>query len=124
MAKMKRWKPIRKGKLFCSPECGGNCTHAAYRRAVSESKDLAKKLGPEWVTRVWENLGWHWRVERGAFNVRLHEPEYMAEFYDRATGRQWLHLGKTPEAAILSVQKSMLKYLQLIEKAVRKAQQV
>lgn len=66
------WTPQHLGKgIYCSPACGGLCTYAAYTRAIHASAALARKLGPGWKPKVWENLGWHWRVEKGGCQVWL-----------------------------------------------------
>lgn len=58
----KGWTPIRRGHIYCSPRCGGGCTHKAYHMAHRKAQALAKRLGKPWAARVWENLGWHWEV--------------------------------------------------------------
>ena len=55
-------EPVAYGSTYCSPSCGLGCPRAAYDLAVSESADLAKRLGPKWQPAVHENLGWHYRV--------------------------------------------------------------
>lgn len=69
MAKIDRNKPIRRGRIYCAPFCGGECTHKAFVRATKEAKTLAKRMGPGWVARVWENLGWHYSVEKGCASI-------------------------------------------------------
>lgn len=54
---------MRRGAIYCSPACGGNCTWEAYRQAEKRSKALCENLGSKWKPRVWENLGWHYRAE-------------------------------------------------------------
>lgn len=66
-----RWKPVRRGRIYCSPACGGDCTLAVFRAATAAAEKLAVKLGEGWEPRVWENLGWHWEVLRGEIAVRF-----------------------------------------------------
>ena len=54
------WKPIRKGRIYCSSACGFDCTYAEFQIATQKAKALAKKMGSDWKPRVWENLGWHY----------------------------------------------------------------
>ena len=56
------WTPIRRGKIYCAPACGGQCTFAAYREAQNRARSLAKKLGKGWTPSVWENIGWFYQV--------------------------------------------------------------
>jgi hypothetical protein len=59
------WTPVRRGAIYCSPRCGGGCTHKAFLAATAKAEKTAKRLGAGWTPVVWDNLGWHWRVERG-----------------------------------------------------------
>jgi hypothetical protein len=56
------WKPVRQGNIYCAPACGGNCTYSAYQQAERRANQLAKKLGVGWTVRIWENLGWYYKV--------------------------------------------------------------
>jgi hypothetical protein len=59
------WTPRRRGKIYCSSACGGDCKWAAHVKAKLRAKALAKSLGAQWKPRVWENLGWHYSVSCG-----------------------------------------------------------
>ncbi len=59
------WTPVRRGKIYCSPRCGGDCTLAAFEAATRAAESTAKRMGSGWRVTVYENLGWHWRVETG-----------------------------------------------------------
>ncbi len=61
----KGWTPVLKGLIYCSPRCGYSCTKAAYDKAVHDARELGLKLGHGWVTRVWENCGWHYAAHKG-----------------------------------------------------------
>lgn len=54
------WEPVLNGRIYCSPRCGGNCTKEAFDHATTRADALAKRAGPGWVPRVWENLGWYY----------------------------------------------------------------
>lgn len=54
------------GVHYCSPACSGKfCRKDWYDAAVAQADRLAEELGEGWRPRVWENLGWHWRAEKG-----------------------------------------------------------
>lgn len=108
------WKARRRGALYCAPACGGGCTRAAYERAVSESKKLAKHLGKGWRPEVWENLGWHWKVISPCRRWRVSPNVYRRkiESYSAALGQadspgaRWIAHGKTPESAIRNARRA------------------
>ncbi|MEN6550088.1 MAG: hypothetical protein ABFE07_28935 [Armatimonadia bacterium] len=56
------WEPQRRGAIYCSPACGGDCTWAEYQRAKRCAERLARKL-PGFEPVVKENLGWHWGAD-------------------------------------------------------------
>lgn len=60
-----RWTPVLRGDTYCSPACGAGCTKAAHDAAQRKAKALARRMGPGFKPRVWENLGWHYSAERG-----------------------------------------------------------
>lgn len=66
---MASWKPRKRGAIYCSPACGAKCLKADYDRCVREADALAKLLGPGWVPRIWENLGWHYEVGKDVATV-------------------------------------------------------
>lgn len=67
------WTPKREGAVYCSPACGGRerhgCTWQAHLQAKSRARAMAKLLGPGWTWKVYENLGWHYAVERGGCSL-------------------------------------------------------
>lgn len=63
------WTPILKGDVYCSPRCGMNCKKAWHDDAVEKAAALAARLGAGWEPRVWENLGWHYSVNKGVCGV-------------------------------------------------------
>lgn len=107
------WDAVRNGAIYCAPACGGRCTWKAYQKAVRAANALAKRLGPSWVTRVWENLGWHYGViDRSGYwkvcpNIHYVDGKYVrvnyTAFFGLTTGVMsgtWAEHGRTPEKAI------------------------
>ena len=69
------WTPILShgGTVYCSPRCGGKCKRRHYDHVVKAADALAGRMGAGWKPVVWENLGWHYRVEKGV--VAIHPSE-------------------------------------------------
>lgn len=106
MTTEKGWKPVKRGALYCSPRCGGGCTYAAYRAAEREAAALAKRMGPGWVPRVWENMGWHWQIVKGDCSISS-GPNYWCNFNPNDLPQIHAH-GRTPKAALDAVRKIMM----------------
>lgn len=70
MASNRQWEPVEgpRGR-YCSPACGAGCKKAAHTKAVRAAAGLAQELGPGWKPVVFENLGWHYRAEKGVMHV-------------------------------------------------------
>lgn len=114
------WDAVRNGAIYCAPACGGRCTWAAYQKAVRGANALAKRLGTSWVTRVWENLGWHysaidrsgyWKVSPNIYyrtNGKAIRKDYTAFFglTREVMSGSWYAHGRTPEAAIAATQEA------------------
>ena len=103
------WTAVRRGHIYCAPLCGGGCTWAAFKLAEHAAAELAKKLGPGWSPRVWENLGWHCSVldPTGALKVYVNHSgkgviTYSAHLGGENGGR-WVKSGRTPRTAIRAV---------------------
>jgi len=58
-------KPQHKGAVYCSAWCRHGCRWSEFKKAEAFAAKLAKSLGRGWTPHVWENMGWHWRVEYG-----------------------------------------------------------
>ncbi len=101
------WTPVRRGSIYCSPTCGGGCTHRAYLAAVKKSEALAKKMGTGWKASVWENLGWHWSVESltGVLEINLSGDGKFSAFFNE--GSFWSRGNDTPMKAVQSVLKQV-----------------
>ena len=102
------WTPKRRGPIYCAPACGANCTYAAFRlaqtRALALSRALADEFGGTWTVKVWENMGWYFRVSRGTLQVYAHYDGgtryYITLMGYESGGRPELHVGRGfPSAA-------------------------
>jgi hypothetical protein len=80
------WKPVRRGEIYCSPLCGGQCTHAAFLAVTEIAQRLAKEMGAGWEPVVSENLGWYWSIRKGKITIRPHggTSGYWADFLSSA----------------------------------------
>lgn len=100
---------VEAGDMYCAKRCGAGCKRAAYDRAVKEADLLAASLGDGWVGKVWDNLGWHWRADKGCCGVYPSKngsgmtgtytvTGYTAYF--NSGGGQHLGEGATPQDAV------------------------
>lgn len=99
------WKPVSIGKTYCAPACGRGCTLDEFSRATKQADNLARKLGAGWVPKVWENLGWHWAIERGGLKLHPGLAGGYTAFLGEANsvGGRWAEHGRTPQEAIRNV---------------------
>lgn len=67
---MSNWTPVRKGKIYCSPACGAECTYSDFVKMTNQAKKMCEQLGENWTPKVTENLGWHCRVVNA--NATIH----------------------------------------------------
>lgn len=76
------WRPVRKGKIYCSSACGGGCTYEAYKKAQKNAEELVKlcqkEIGGTWEPVVRENLGWHWHVMQQKTRIAISYGGYLA----------------------------------------------
>lgn len=98
-------EPVLNGKIYCSPWCGGKCTKAAHDGAVKRAKALAKRCGPGFKPRVWENLGWHYSAVSANGLLKVHPcgKSFTAYLGDKGAGGRWAIVRPTPRAAIKAV---------------------
>ncbi len=106
-----RWKARKlKGGIYCAPACGGRCTQRAHDLAWRRAKALVKKLGKGWVTRVHENLGWHYSAVSACGSLLVYEHEdrngkaidctaFLNE-PERQPGGRWVGRGDTAKKAV------------------------
>lgn len=81
------WIPVRRGQFYCSSACGGKCTWQAYQKAIKDAKACVKLMKSEgWNTIIWENLGWHWKIQKGAMSIYKEGKTYSSLMDDRIPG--------------------------------------
>jgi len=126
----KDWVPVRRGDAYCSPACGGGekvCSMEHYERAVDAANELARDLGDGWEPEIWENLGWHARVNSSCGRISVHIPllprdvSYMAFLGPRRLkpAGKWAEHGRTAREAIANVIDAARRDLGVIESCVR-----
>ncbi|RUU74744.1 hypothetical protein [Mesorhizobium sp. M7A.F.Ca.MR.362.00.0.0] len=78
--------PVRNGPYYCSPRCGGGkfCRHEWYEAAKRNAEALASRMGDGWKVEVWENLGWHYLVQKGCVTIHINEDRNQP--FDRKNG--------------------------------------
>lgn len=114
MKKTLSWKPKRTGRIYCSPACGHDCTHAVFQQAHKDGKTLAERMrkgvGGDWKVRVWENGGWHYCAILGEY-ISIHEHgDYWADINTHKG--QWHHTHKNPIKALEIAKSRMQKDIQ------------
>ncbi len=107
------WKPVHRGTIYCSSACGGRCTWAAYKNADAKAKALAKRMGEGWNAHVWENLGWHWEVEKGVMSVMLYDKTYTCYLN---TTPQFITRHTNPKTAVSNAIKELDTHLANLQK--------
>lgn len=114
------WKPKRNGDVYCSPACGGKCTWAAYQKAKRGAAALAKTMGPGWKPKVWENLGWHFKVVRGdggsVYSLDRGGHEHWADIH--IFGDQYSAYHSDPKVAFERAEKSAMLHLFALAEAL------
>lgn len=99
---MLSWTPrTLPGGIYCSPACGAACKKADHDRAVKKSAALARHLGEGWAPRVWENMGWHWAVQKGVLSVHQRKDECFVVYMNGA--QQFIAEGTSALGAVRTV---------------------
>lgn len=104
--------PIAKGPIYCARFCGFKCTKKAFDTATKKAAALAKRMGPGWVPRVWENAGWHYSVVDASGCWKVYGKNYGGDSYYSAYlgpqggGGYWSASADTPEKAVKLVRKA------------------
>ncbi len=106
--KCDRWKPVRRGDVYCSPACGYDCKHEAFLLAHLNAERLARRCGPDWKPHVWENLGWHYAATSAGNFIKVHpskalvgRPHYTVFFgAPEGSGGEYTTQGPNLKAAI------------------------
>lgn len=114
------WKPVRRGAIYCAPACGASCTWAEYQTALEKAKALSKMLGAGWKPIVFENMGWHFKANKGECSVRQYGATGYNAFLD-AEGGQFIGRGKTALSAYGHALRQMREHINSLEKSYRKA---
>ncbi len=61
------WKVIRKGKIYCAPACGGDCSFVQYAAMKKQAEKMCKELGEGWEPKLTHNS--YMEVNRLALNM-------------------------------------------------------
>ncbi len=104
------WKPVRRGRKYCSPACGSGCTHADFLAKKRKAAALVKALGKGWRQDVWENLGWHYGAKHKELGVMVYShgaQRYWATTDYDAEIHQHHCEATTPRDAVKAIVKSM-----------------
>jgi len=131
MATRKRkasWKPVtytyENVPRYCSPACGRHCTWAEYRKTQAKTEKLARILGIDrWNVVLWENLGWHGKVELKTHpNVTIQRRLPNSYLADAVVPdeRQAYSFGKSPRAALRSLETRLKMRLLDIDRVLMK----
>jgi hypothetical protein len=111
------WTPVREGRTYCSPACGGDCTWLAYKNADFIAAGMVMALGEGWDPQVHENLGWHASAVKyrqgGCITVTAHGKRYTAYVGEHRGAGLWIGDGSTPVEA---VRKAMAIGLEAVRK--------
>ena len=115
-----RWVPKLRGRIYCSPACGANCTKVAYDTAQKMGTALAKKLGKGWKPHVWENMGWFYKAEKGDVSVRDSRSGFSYTAYFNTDVQQFIGEGDDPKDAVADALAEAEAAMVTIERAVAK----
>jgi hypothetical protein len=96
---------VLRGEIYCAPWCGRGCTLEAYNSACTAADELIARMGDGWAPHVWENMGWHWSIQKGCVTIRKEGLRYSAWIEPRleSAGRtmvQFIEYADTPEDAL------------------------
>jgi hypothetical protein len=110
------WKPKRDGLLYCAPACGRGCTYAEYKKAIRDGVALATELGPKWISRVWENMGWHFSASTPGVEVHgTRNSGYTAFFVDSTFTSQAKYPRATVKCGLVQAREKLAALQALIE---------
>ncbi len=95
------WTPRRRGDVYCSPACGGNCKYTAYLLAKERAHALCMMLGDMcgggWKMEIRENLGWYYTAISRCERIRVSgshfdgaKPVYVAFLGSGGYGGNWV----------------------------------
>lgn len=121
---IERWTPAEAGKgaakTYCSPACGMGCLKSDYTHAMEKALELAHIMGDGWTPKVWENLGWHWGVEKGV--TAIYGPMRKRDTYDVYinTSPQFIAHGKEPVETLTGLLVKMKRQINILSKEYSK----
>ncbi len=107
-----QWKPVRRGRRYCSPGCGHGCTHKDYLSKKAAAAALCKQLGKGWKINLFDNLGWHYEAvhtETGMTVSKHGSKRYWASTEIGADKNQFHCEAETPVTAVRAVLQEMDK---------------
>lgn len=113
------WKPRRRGRLYCAPACGHGCTWDEYQQAKKDAKALAASLGPKWIPRVHENMGWWYSAFSpcGRIYVSSSFCAFLGEPFSCAG--TWAEQGRTAKTAVRNVIRAAKRQLAKINAIIK-----
>ena len=92
--------------LVATSEDGSTTSYREAFAAVLKAQNLAKRLGPGWTPHVFENLGWHWKVQFKTIRVWPSGAGGFCAYIGPVDGNiRWHASAKTLRAAINKVLK-------------------
>lgn len=115
----KRWIPVRRGHIYCSPACGAACSYLEFVSVTRTAQAMVKALGPGWTTHVHENMGWYGKAENGPLTVSRNDrgpakTRYACANYGDQTVGWFKHDARTPREAVAGcVRKLRAKYREI-----------
>lgn len=76
------------------------------KQAKTKAEALAKRLGPSWHPKIWENLGWHWKA-RHTNGTAVYPGDGLGSFMvfsskPGETGGTYARHGRTAVAALIA----------------------
>lgn len=94
--------------------------------ANKAAKSLVERLGGEWKSKVWENMGWHYNTTNGGLTISEFQKVdgsmcYHTYLSDRPPGGTWVGEGSTPLEAIHDALKQARPLFDAIWKAQEEA---
>lgn len=117
---MSDWKPRKQaGGVYCSPACGSKCKRRDYDRAHADARAAAKTMSAGWTPRVWENMGWHWNIEKGVCSIH---PSHFEERYTAYFNSTWqvLGYGSSPNEALGKAIREVRRRVRALEDDIRR----
>lgn len=105
------WKPVRRGRRYCSTACGAGCKYVDFQKAQRKVKKLVAALGPGWTSVVHENLGWHFNAVHPMLKLEVFPSgkNWWATTSTASVERQYQATGPTPRHALSALVNEIMK---------------